>query len=99
MPHARENALEARVAGDRKQRLALSEAGVGVALFAWHGQTSLDRCQGQSFRGAVCRAGRYDMPKAIRFYQPGGPDVLMWEEVPVGKPGPGEARVRHTAVG
>src|SRR6266478_2283924 len=39
------------------------------------------------------------MPKAIRFYQPGEPDVLVWEEVTVGKPGPGEARVRHTAVG
>src|SRR3979409_1520800 len=39
------------------------------------------------------------MPKAIRFYQPGGHEVLVWEEVPVGKPGPGEARVRHTAVG
>jgi NADPH2:quinone reductase len=25
--------------------------------------------------------------------------VLVWEEVDVGKPGPGEARVRHTAVG
>ncbi len=39
------------------------------------------------------------MPKAIRFYRPGGPEVLVWEEVPVGKPGPLEARVRHTAVG
>jgi NADPH2:quinone reductase len=39
------------------------------------------------------------MPKAIRFYQPGGPEVLVWEEVEVGEPGPGEARVRHTAVG
>jgi len=39
------------------------------------------------------------MPKAIRFYEPGGPDVLMWEEVEVGKPGAGEARVRNTAVG
>jgi NADPH:quinone reductase len=39
------------------------------------------------------------MPKAIRFYQPGGPEVLVWEGVQVGKPGPGEARVRHTAVG
>src|ERR1700716_473718 len=39
------------------------------------------------------------MPKAIRFYQPGGPEVLVWEEVPVGKPGPGEARLRHTVVG
>jgi NADPH:quinone reductase len=37
--------------------------------------------------------------RTIRFYQPGGPEVLMWEDVPIGKPGPGEARVRHTAVG
>jgi NADPH2:quinone reductase len=39
------------------------------------------------------------MPKAIRLYKTGGPEVLAWEEVPVGKPGPGEARLRHTAVG
>src|SRR3979490_3237111 len=39
------------------------------------------------------------MPKAIRFYQPGGPEVLVWEEVQVGKPDPGEAPVRHPAVG
>jgi NADPH2:quinone reductase len=39
------------------------------------------------------------MSKAIRFYQTGGPEVLIWEEIHVGKPGPGEARVRQTAVG
>ena len=39
------------------------------------------------------------MLKSVRFYQPGGPEVLVWEEVEVGKPGPGEARVRQTAVG
>jgi NADPH:quinone reductase len=39
------------------------------------------------------------MPKAIRFYQTGGSEVLVWEDVPVGRPDPGEARVRHTAVG
>jgi NADPH:quinone reductase len=39
------------------------------------------------------------MPYAIRFHKPGGPEVLQWEEVEVGKPGLGEARVRHTAVG
>jgi NADPH2:quinone reductase len=39
------------------------------------------------------------MPKAIRLRQTGGPEVLTWEDVTVGKPGPGEARVRHTAVG
>ena len=39
------------------------------------------------------------MTYAIRFHKAGGPEVLVWEEVDVGKPGPGEARVRHTAVG
>ena len=37
--------------------------------------------------------------KAIRVHEPGGPEVLRWEDVSVGEPGPGEARVRHTAVG
>ena len=39
------------------------------------------------------------MPFAIRFHQTGGPDVLRWEEVSVGDPGPGEVRIRHEAVG
>ena len=39
------------------------------------------------------------MTHAIRFHQAGGPEVLVWEEVKLGKPGPGEARIRHTAVG
>ncbi len=39
------------------------------------------------------------MNKAIRIHQTGGPEVLTWEEVPIGDPGPGEARVRHGAVG
>jgi NADPH:quinone reductase len=39
------------------------------------------------------------MAKAIRFHEKGGPEVLRWEEVPVGAPGPGEARVRHVAIG
>lgn len=39
------------------------------------------------------------MPHAMRFHKAGGPEVLQWEEVEVGKPGPGEARVRNTAVG
>jgi NADPH:quinone reductase len=41
----------------------------------------------------------YAMTHAIRFHQAGGPEVLVWEEVKFGKPGPGEARIRHTAVG
>ena len=39
------------------------------------------------------------MPKAIRIHKNGGPDVLVWEDVQVGDPGPGEARVKHQAVG
>ena len=39
------------------------------------------------------------MTHAIRFHKTGGPEVLVWEEVSVGTPGPGEARIRHTAVG
>ncbi len=39
------------------------------------------------------------MAHAVRFYETGGPDVLRWETVEVGEPGPGEVRVRHAAVG
>jgi len=39
------------------------------------------------------------MPKAIRFHAPGGPEVMRLEDVTIGDPGPGEARVRHTAIG
>ncbi|OGA87345.1 MAG: quinone oxidoreductase [Betaproteobacteria bacterium RIFCSPLOWO2_12_FULL_66_14] len=39
------------------------------------------------------------MPKTIRIHQPGGPEVMQWEEVALGEPGPGEARIRHKAVG
>ena len=39
------------------------------------------------------------MKNAIRFHETGGPEVLRWEEMPVGEPGPGEVRLRHVAVG
>ncbi len=39
------------------------------------------------------------MTKAIRFYKTGGPEVLSYEDVTVGDPGPNEARVRNTAIG
>ena len=38
------------------------------------------------------------MPKAIRFHETGGPEVLKLETVEVGDPGPGQARVRHTYI-
>ena len=37
--------------------------------------------------------------KAIRIAATGGPDVLEYVDVEVGEPGPGEARVRHHAIG
>src|SRR5215813_4534396 len=36
---------------------------------------------------------------AIRFNRTGGPEVLSWEEIPIGSPGAGHVRVRHKAVG
>jgi NADPH2:quinone reductase len=39
------------------------------------------------------------MAKGIRFYETGGPEVMQWESLEVGEPGPGEVRVRHAAVG
>ena len=39
------------------------------------------------------------MARAIRIHETGGPEVLRWDEVEVGRPGPGEALVRHTAIG
>ncbi len=37
--------------------------------------------------------------KAIRIHAVGGPDVMKWESVPTPEPGPGEALIRHQAVG
>ena len=39
------------------------------------------------------------MTHAIRIHQPGGPEALKWEEVEVGEPGPGQARIRQAAAG
>src|SRR5437870_9655394 len=39
------------------------------------------------------------MVQAIRFAKTGGPEVLLWQQVEVGKPGQGQVRLRHTAVG
>jgi len=39
------------------------------------------------------------MPRAIQVTQPGGPEALTWVQVGIGEPGPGQARLRQTAVG
>jgi NADPH:quinone reductase len=39
------------------------------------------------------------MSKAIRMYATGGPEVLRWEAHDPGQPGPGQARIRHEAIG
>lgn len=36
---------------------------------------------------------------AIRMYEYGGPDVLQWEAVDLPQPAPGQAQIRHTAIG
>jgi NADPH2:quinone reductase len=39
------------------------------------------------------------MAQVVRIHSTGGPDVLQLDEVAVGAPGPGEVRLRHTAIG
>jgi len=39
------------------------------------------------------------MSVAMRFHETGSPDVLRLDEMEVGAPGPGEAKVRHRAIG
>src|SRR2546427_12683569 len=66
------------------------------------------RAPRKSERGLLPRSGNSilefvnlgeEMPKAIRIQQQGGPEVLKWEDVQAGDPGPGEARVGHNACG
>ncbi|HEY5929379.1 MAG TPA: quinone oxidoreductase [Burkholderiales bacterium] len=39
------------------------------------------------------------MAKAIRFHKAGGPEVLQLDDIEVGEPGEGQAKIRHTAIG
>ena len=39
------------------------------------------------------------MPHVIRIHQTGGPEVLQWEGMEIGAPGPGQVRLKQTAVG
>ena len=39
------------------------------------------------------------MTQQLCFHENGGPDVLKLESVELPPPGPGEARVRHSAIG
>jgi NADPH2:quinone reductase len=39
------------------------------------------------------------MSRAIRIHKTGSPDAMQLDQVDVGEPGPGQARIRHTAIG
>ena len=39
------------------------------------------------------------MIKAVRIHEYGGPEKLRYEDIEVGEPGPGQAYIRHTAIG
>ncbi|RCS24270.1 quinone oxidoreductase [Phyllobacterium salinisoli] len=39
------------------------------------------------------------MIQAVRVHRVGGPEVLVYEPMEIGEPGPGEAKVRHEAIG
>src|SRR5215471_14983782 len=64
-------------------------------------------CQGRTlplptvlrYRRAIPFRGRRAMVQAICFAKAGGPEVLEWQQVEVGKPGQGQVRLKHAAVG
>ena len=37
--------------------------------------------------------------KAIKFHKTGGPEVMQYEDISLDAPGPGQVRLRHTAIG
>lgn len=39
------------------------------------------------------------MPHAIQVHTPGGPEAMQYEAIEVPAPGPGQAHIRHTAIG
>jgi NADPH:quinone reductase len=39
------------------------------------------------------------MVKAIHAVKAGGPEVLTWTDIEIGEPGPGQVRIKHTAIG
>jgi NADPH2:quinone reductase len=39
------------------------------------------------------------MVKAVRVHEYGGPEKLRYEDIEIGAPGPGQAYIRHTAIG
>jgi NADPH2:quinone reductase len=39
------------------------------------------------------------MPKAIRIYEQGPPEVMKWEDVEISPPGAGEIQMRHEVIG
>ena len=39
------------------------------------------------------------MTKVMQIHEHGGPEVLSWDDAPLSDPGPGEALIRHTAIG
>jgi NADPH:quinone reductase len=47
----------------------------------------------------VMVAAKDMVSRVVQFHEHGGPEVLRVEPVEVGEPGPGEARVRHGAIG
>jgi NADPH2:quinone reductase len=41
----------------------------------------------------------FQMVHGVRLHELGGPDRLVWEEIPVGVPGPGDVRIKQRAAG
>ena len=87
--------------GERGKRCEQSPApkaspDIGVSCFGlgWLVRMLKDRPRRLRTR-RIPKIGR----SSYEFHETGGPEVLRWEDVEVGEPGEGQARIRHTAVG
>src|ERR1700761_3927398 len=60
---------------------------------------------GGLFRGRIRgprrsnKRGKAEMSKSILIHENGGPEKMQLDEVEVGKPGPGQVKIKHTAIG
>jgi NADPH:quinone reductase len=61
--------------------------------------TILDACRRGAFPTTRQHGGKLLMSKSILIHETGGPEKMQLHDVDVGKPGPGQVKVRHTAIG
>ncbi|XP_027104358.1 uncharacterized protein [Coffea arabica] len=78
---------------------SLSSSSYTTTSISFHNSNSSSSIKGGSGIKAFSESASSTMVKAIRVHEPGGPEVLKWEDVEVGEPKEGEIKVKNKAVG